>query len=89
LGGTVQKREVKHVNNSLEEEQIFAKVILNDASVVDLQLANQPGLSEIEENRVLHEEVGRLLNTVYPNTPTGYSKTIDNLRMTVASYEKN
>ncbi len=53
-----------------------------------MQLAEQQRLSEEEEMRILREELGKILATVYPNMPTGHSKAIDNLRKVVGSGQR-
>jgi len=79
----MQRIEAKNVRYPLGEEHKFAQAILNDVPVVDLQLAEQGRLSEMEEARIILEEMGKILSTVYPNMPVGHSRTIDNLRAVV------
>lgn len=72
--------EVMGLRGPLKEEKKFFTAILNDADVVDLQLADDPRLTEAQENEVVCTEVAKLLNCMYKNFPKGNSKTIDGLR---------
>jgi hypothetical protein len=79
-----QRFEARKVREQLREEGKLVRSIMEDASIVDLQLNEQTRLSDEEEMTLLREEMGKILSTVYPNTPIGYSNTIDNLRGTVS-----
>lgn len=87
VGSHIQRHEAKNVRVPLKEECKLALVILNEATVVDLQLAGQQRLGEKEEMVMILAEIGKILSTVYPNIPNGHSKTIDSLRKAVANSE--
>jgi hypothetical protein len=79
-----QQFEVKNVRFPLKHENTFCQAILADASIVELQLADHPRLTEESEMQLLREEIKKILLAVYSNVPAGSSKTIDNLRRFVA-----
>jgi len=73
------------VRRPLHKGKLLTETILNDASLIDMQLLEKPQLSEEGEMQVLRREIDRILTRVYSNTPAGYGKTIDSLREVVRS----
>lgn len=62
----------------------FVKSILQDHSVIDLNLSRQPRLDTAEEDRRIGEELSGIVNECFGQVPHGVSSVVDALR-TLAS----
>jgi hypothetical protein len=72
--------EASRLHRRLATSADLAKVILEDASVVDLQVSQQGRLDAAEEDRLLRQEVKTIVEVVYGQIPHGVSNAIDSLR---------
>ncbi len=70
----------RKIQRPLNESYKFSKVILEDVPLVPLQFNELPSMTEAEETKLLRNEIGKILGKIYLGIPSGYSKTIDNLR---------
>lgn len=80
----IQHAQAKKLRHPLSQATKFANVILEDAPLVPLQLGEQSRLTEVEENRLIRDELKQILLAVYSQIPQGHSATIDNLRRAVS-----
>ena len=58
----------------------FAEVILNNESLVDLNIVEQKRLSADQEDRLIREEMRHIVQSLYGQVPVGASHNIDSLR---------
>jgi len=65
-----QRANLRALRKPLRHGRTFARSILEDIPVVELQLAERKALSATEENRLLRSELGRILQQAYPDMPT-------------------
>lgn len=63
----------------------FAKVILNNESLVDLNVSEQKRLSADQEDRLIRQEMKHIVQSLYGQVPVGASDNIDSLRAATAT----
>lgn len=73
--------EASRVSRPMINAQDFASVILDDAQLVDLNIAHQGRLGAAEEDRLIRQEMKGIVQSLYNQVPDGASKTIDALRL--------
>lgn len=72
--------EASRLNIPMRHGQSFAKVILNDASLIDLNIAQQGRLNSAQEDRLIRQEMKHIVQSLYKQVPIGASANIDSLR---------
>jgi len=63
----------------------FAKVILNNESLADLNVREQKRLSADQEDRLIRQEMKHIVQSLYGQVPVGASDNIDSLRVATAT----
>lgn len=72
--------ESSRLNIPMRHGQRFAQVILDDASLIDLNIAEQGRLSAAQEDRLIRQEMKHIVQSLYKQVPIGASTNIDSLR---------
>jgi hypothetical protein len=72
--------EASRLNRPLVHAKTFVKVILDDASLIDMNIAQQGRLDVAEEDRLIRQEMKNIVQSLYSQVPPGASTTIDALR---------
>ena len=72
--------EASRLNRPMNRGRDFAEVILDGASVVNLNILEQCRLDDAQEDQLIREELKDIVNFVYSEVPRGASSTIDALR---------
>ena len=73
--------EASRLNISMRHGQSFAKVILDDVSLIDLNIAQQRRLNAAQEDRLIRQEMKQIVQSLYKQVPVGASTNIDLLRI--------
>ena len=76
--------EARRLRLPVARAELFHKVIMEDAPLVDLQLQADGRLDAQAEDALVRREMGRILSGIYAHVPDGVSRTIDALRTAVA-----
>lgn len=72
--------EASRLNRPLVHSKTFAKVILDDASLIDMNITQQGRLDAEEEDRLIRQEMKGIVQSLYSQVPPSASTTIDALR---------
>jgi hypothetical protein len=72
--------EASRLNIPMKHGQNFAKVILDDVSLIDLNIAQQGRLDAAQEDRLIRQEMKHIVQSLYKRVPIGASTNIDSLR---------
>jgi hypothetical protein len=72
--------EASRVNRPMIHGEIFAKVILGDASLIDMNIAQQGRLNIAQEDLLIRQEMKGIVQSLYSQVPPRASATIDALR---------
>lgn len=72
--------EASRLNRPLIHTKTFVKVILEDASLIDMNIAQQGRLDAAQEDRLIRQEMKHIVQSLYGQVPVGASVNIDSLR---------
>jgi hypothetical protein len=73
--------DLARIRRPLVNDDLFARVLLREEPILDIQLARQGQLRDEEEVALLKSELRKILDIVYSHVPPGSSRTIDALRL--------
>lgn len=72
--------EASRLTRPMVHGQKFARVILEDASLVDLNITEQGRLTAVQEDLLIRAKMKYIVQSLYSQVPAGVSANIDRLR---------
>lgn len=72
--------EASRLSRPMIQGQTFARVILDNASLIDMNITQQGRLDVAEEDRLIRQEMKGIVQSKFSQVPPGASANIDSLR---------